>query len=168
MTGRQGGRAGPDALAALLRSISGVRLICLGDVMLDRYVHGRVERLSPEAPVPVLAVEGESETPGAAGNVARNAAALGAEVELIAVSGADEEGERLARLLGGQEVRARLLVEAGRRTTVKTRYLAGGRQLLRADRESAAPLGAETCAEVLRHVEAALARADAVILSDYG
>lgn len=158
----------PDALAALLASIPGVRLVCVGDVMLDRYVQGRVERLSPEAPVPVLAVDGESETPGAAGNVARNAAALGAEVELIAVRGDDEEGERLSRLLARQEVRPRLLVEAGRGTTVKTRYLAGGRQLLRADRESAAPLGVEARAELLGHVEAALARAKAVILSDYG
>ncbi|HSD33922.1 MAG TPA: bifunctional heptose 7-phosphate kinase/heptose 1-phosphate adenyltransferase, partial [Alphaproteobacteria bacterium] len=72
----------PDRTAALLEAISGVRLLCLGDVMLDRFVHGRVERTSPEAPIPVLAIAGEAELPGGAANVARNAAALGASVAL--------------------------------------------------------------------------------------
>ena len=79
--------------------MAGTRLLCLGDVMLDRFVHGRVERISPEAPIPVLSIEDEWETPGGAGNVARNVAALGACAELLGVVGRDENGERLSRLL---------------------------------------------------------------------
>jgi D-beta-D-heptose 7-phosphate kinase / D-beta-D-heptose 1-phosphate adenosyltransferase len=152
-------------MADLLRAIPGARLLCLGDVMLDRFIHGRVERVSPEAPIPVLAVEGEAEMAGGAGNVARNAAALGAGVELIGVRGRDGAGERLARLAGPG---AQLVAEEGRRTTVKTRYLAAGHQLLRADEESASAVTPAAAAQLLARVDAALPRADAVVLSDYG
>jgi D-beta-D-heptose 7-phosphate kinase / D-beta-D-heptose 1-phosphate adenosyltransferase len=152
-------------MADLLRAIPGARLLCLGDVMLDRFIHGRVERVSPEAPIPVLAVEGEAEMAGGAGNVARNAAALGAGVELIGVRGRDAAGERLAHLAGAS---AQLFAEEGRRTTVKTRYLAGGHQLLRADEESASALTPAIAAQLLARFDAALPRADAVVLSDYG
>ncbi|MDF2780324.1 MAG: bifunctional heptose 7-phosphate kinase/heptose 1-phosphate adenyltransferase [Geminicoccaceae bacterium] len=155
----------PETQAAILAAIPGTRLLCFGDVMLDRFLHGRVERVSPEAPIPVLAIEGEAEMPGGAGNVARNAAALGAGVELIGLRGEDEAGERLARLAGPG---SQLLIEAQRRTTVKTRYLSGGHQLLRADSESLAPPKPETVSRLLARFDAALPRADAVVLSDYG
>jgi D-beta-D-heptose 7-phosphate kinase / D-beta-D-heptose 1-phosphate adenosyltransferase len=158
-------RTASAAMADLLRAIPGARLLCLGDVMLDRFIHGRVERVSPEAPIPVLAVEGEAEMAGGAGNVARNAAALGAGVELIGVRGRDGAGERLARLAGPG---AQLVAEEGRRTTVKTRYLAAGHQLLRADEESASAVTPAAAAQLLARVDAALPRADAVVLSDYG
>jgi D-beta-D-heptose 7-phosphate kinase/D-beta-D-heptose 1-phosphate adenosyltransferase len=158
-------RTASAAVADLLRAIPGARLLCLGDVMLDRFIHGRVERVSPEAPIPVLAVEGEAEMAGGAGNVARNAAALGAGVELIGVRGRDGAGERLARLAGPG---AQLVAEEGRRTTVKTRYLAAGHQLLRADEESASAVTPAAAAQLLARVDAALPRADAVVLSDYG
>ncbi len=161
-------RSTADEVAALLGAMAGTRLLCLGDVMLDRFVHGRVERLSPEAPIPVLAVEGEAETPGGAGNVARNAAALGAGVDLIGVVGDDPQGERLKRAAMESGARTELLVDAGRRTTVKTRYLSGGYQLLRADRETLAPPGEELAGRLLACADAALARVDAVVLSDYG
>ncbi|HEX6101509.1 MAG TPA: D-glycero-beta-D-manno-heptose 1-phosphate adenylyltransferase [Alphaproteobacteria bacterium] len=149
----------------MLAAIPGTRLLCFGDVMLDRFVHGRVERVSPEAPIPILTIEGEAEMPGGAGNVARNAAALGAGVELIGLRGEDEAGERLARLTGPG---SQLLIEAQRRTTLKTRYLSGGHQLLRADSESPAPPKAETASRLLARFDAALPRADVVVLSDYG
>jgi D-beta-D-heptose 7-phosphate kinase/D-beta-D-heptose 1-phosphate adenosyltransferase len=155
----------PETQAAILAAIPGTRLLCFGDVMLDRFVHGRVERVSPEAPIPVLAIEGAAEMPGGAGNVARNAAALGAGVELIGLRGEDEAGERLARLTGAG---SQLLIEAQRRTTVKTRYLSGGHQLLRADSESLAPPKPETVSRLLARFDAALPRADTVVLSDYG
>jgi D-beta-D-heptose 7-phosphate kinase / D-beta-D-heptose 1-phosphate adenosyltransferase len=158
-------RTASVAMADLLRAIPGARLLCLGDVMLDRFIHGRVERVSPEAPIPVLAVEGEAEMAGGAGNVARNAAALGAGVELIGVRGRDGAGERLARLAGPG---AQLVAEEGRRTTVKTRYLAAGHQLLRADEESASAVTPAAAVQLLARVDAALPRADAVVLSDYG
>ncbi len=157
-----------ERLGALLNAIAGARLLCIGDVMLDRFVHGRVERISPEAPIPVLTVEGEVETPGGAGNVARNASALGARVELIGIRGDDEEGERLSRLAGLDETSSVLLIEAGRRTTVKTRYLSGGQQLLRADREMVGLLPSAMAGRLISCAEAALARVDAVVLSDYG
>jgi D-beta-D-heptose 7-phosphate kinase/D-beta-D-heptose 1-phosphate adenosyltransferase len=151
--------------AALLGALSATRLLCFGDVMLDRFVQGRVERISPEAPIPVLAIEGESEMPGGAANVARNLAALGAGVELIGRIGADPAGRRLAELCGPT---ARLLAEPDRRTTEKTRYLAQGQQLLRADRDGAAPPGPRAAATLLAWFEAGLPVADAVVLSDYG
>ena len=160
-----GGREPAKDPIALVAAISGARLLCLGDAMLDRFVHGRVERISPEAPIPVLAIEGEAEAPGGAGNVARNAAALGAGVELIALRGEDEAGARLARLAGAG---SHLLVEAGRPTTLKTRYLAGGHQLLRTDQERIAAPTSATSVRLLAAFEAALPRADAVVLSDYG
>src|SRR5437867_5546280 len=83
----------------LLRAIVGKRLLCLGDVMLDCFVHGRVERISPEAPIPILSIDGDWETPGGAANVARNIAALGAHIELLGIVGDDQEGERLSRLV---------------------------------------------------------------------
>ena len=161
----KGEQESPADPIALLAAISGARLLCIGDAMLDRFVHGRVERISPEAPIPVLAIEGEAEAPGGAGNVARNAAALGAGVELIALRGEDEAGARLARLAGAG---GHLLVEAGRPTTLKTRYLAGGHQLLRTDQERIAAPAPATAARLLAAFEAALPRADAVVLSDYG
>jgi D-beta-D-heptose 7-phosphate kinase/D-beta-D-heptose 1-phosphate adenosyltransferase len=154
-----------ERLAALLGALPAARLLCLGDVMLDRFVRGRVERISPEGPIPVLAIESESEMPGGAANVARNVAALGAAVELAGCIGQDAAGRRLAELCGPA---ARLLAEPGRRTTEKTRYLAQGQQLLRADRDGAEPPAPETAARLLDWFEAALPGADAAVLSDYG
>jgi D-beta-D-heptose 7-phosphate kinase/D-beta-D-heptose 1-phosphate adenosyltransferase len=135
--------------------------------MLDRFVHGRVERISPEAPIPVLSIEGEWETPGGAGNVARNAAALGTRAQLVGVVGEDKAGERLSRLLAENAVAGDLLVQPGQRTTVKTRYLSGGHQLLRADQDCR-ELDPVTAARLLALAEKSLIDADAVLLSDYG
>ncbi len=157
-----------DEVAALLHAVGGLRMLCVGDVMLDRFVDGRVERVSPEAPIPILSVEGEAEMPGGAGNVARNAAALGAAVDLLGVVGNDAEGARLVRVAKECGASAALLIEAGRRTTVKTRYLSGGQQLLRADRETVTPIRDAAVSQLLALAEAAMARVDAVVLSDYG
>ncbi len=161
-----GPRIEPARLAA-------VKLLVVGDVMLDRFVLGAVRRVSPEAPVPVVAVERETDSPGGAGNVARNIAALGAEVVLVGVVGDDAAGNALAALLEAQiQAGVRLVVEPGRRTTVKTRYLARGeggawQQLLRADAEHEAPLSSATAEALLRAVEAEVEACNAVVFSDY-
>ncbi|HBF98180.1 MAG TPA: bifunctional heptose 7-phosphate kinase/heptose 1-phosphate adenyltransferase, partial [Alphaproteobacteria bacterium] len=119
-------------LAVHMPRFSDVRLLCVGDLMLDRFIYGEVERISPEAPIPVIRVLRENAMLGGAGNVVRNIAALGAQVSLIAVMGDDEPGHEATRLLGEwPEVDSRLVVVPGRQTTTKTRYIVGSQQLLR-------------------------------------
>src|SRR6476469_3097778 len=119
------------------------QVLVVGDVMLDRYVYGAVDRISPEAPVPILSVERELAVPGGAGNVVRNLTALGAAVAFISVVGDDQAGSDLTGLIGGQpNVEPWLLVQGGRTTTLKTRLIASGQHLLRADREEDSPLQA--------------------------
>lgn len=144
------------------------RILCVGDVMLDHYVYGQVDRVSPEAPVPVLRVERETRTLGGVGNVVRNLHSLGAHACLISVLGNDSAGREISQLIGGAgEIESHMLVESGRQTTVKTRYIAATQQMLRADRESAVPLGSYVRADLLRLVEQTVADNDIVIVSDY-
>jgi D-beta-D-heptose 7-phosphate kinase / D-beta-D-heptose 1-phosphate adenosyltransferase len=155
-------------LISLVQALSGARVLCVGDVMLDDYVYGRVERVSPEAPIPVLRVEREQHTLGGAGNVLRNLHALGAEVCFISVTGNDTAGRDISRLiagLGGCE--AHVLTERERMTTLKTRYIAGTQQMLRADREQAAPITGSLREDFLRMVTQVLAHYRVTVLSDY-
>lgn len=152
----------------MLAAIGRVRAAVIGDVMLDRFVYGSVSRVSYEAPIPVLNVERETAMPGGAGNAARNAAALGGQVALIGVIGADAAGAELQALIAQTPgLQDRLAVDSARPTTRKTRFVAQGQQLLRADRELAAPLSPEASRALLARVEEALAGCDVVILSDY-
>ncbi len=158
-----------DALFARLPALGSARVLVVGDVMLDRYVYGAVERISPEAPIPVLRVERESAMLGGAGNVARNLAALGAHVVFATVTGGDAAGHEIAGLLGEERaIEAQLVIEQGRVSTVKNRFVGGAQQLLRADRELAAPLSATTRQNLLVRVAPSLTECDVVILSDYG
>ncbi len=155
-------------LAGLIEAMAAARVLCIGDVMLDRFVYGAVDRISPEAPIPVLRVREQVEMPGGAGNVAANLAALGAGTALVAVAGDDSAGRQLARLLEARTGEpAALVIEPGRPTTIKTRYIAGGQQLLRADHETAAPVAATTGALLVDRVRAALPGCTALVLSDY-
>jgi D-beta-D-heptose 7-phosphate kinase/D-beta-D-heptose 1-phosphate adenosyltransferase len=156
----------PAALATLVPRLAGARVLVIGDVMLDRYVYGDVERISPEAPIPVLRIARESAMLGGAGNVARNLAALGAAPHVFGVVGDDDSGRELAGLFRRDRIEAHLEVEPGRRTTVKTRYIAGSQQLLRADLESDASSG--RTAALIAAMRQAFDRAGAAILSDYG
>ena len=132
-----------DGIETLLARIAGARVLCVGDAMLDRFVYGAVDRISPEAPIPVLHVGRETAMPGGAGNVVRNVVALGAQAGFVAPIGADAAGGELRSMLAGMAgVDAELIEIAGRQTTVKTRYIAQGQQLLRADSETAAALDA--------------------------
>jgi rfaE bifunctional protein kinase chain/domain len=149
-----------------LPDTSGARILVVGDVMLDRYWFGDVERISPEAPVPVVRVSRNEERPGGAANVARNAAALGAQVALLSVVGNDEAGTSLERLVAAEGVRATLHRDASLATTVKLRVVSRQQQLLRIDFETMP--SREVLADKLLDYESLLAQADVVIMSDYG
>jgi len=159
----------PDlALADLLDQLDAARVLCVGDVMLDRFVYGRVDRISPEAPIPILRIEQEQSMLGGAGNVVRNLASLGAQALFVSVVGGDAAGHDVMRLVGEHErLEPHLLVDRKRPTTIKTRYVADGHQLLRADIESSAPLDGTAAADLARLVEEAVGECAVVILSDY-
>ena len=140
----------------------------IGDVMLDRYVYGNAARISPEAPIPVLTIDREVAMPGGAGNVVRNLTALGSAVALVAVVGDDQAGSDLTALIGGQpNVEPWLLVQGGRATTMKTRYIAQGQQMLRADREVTGPIHPKLAERLLRISRDTLAATTVCVLSDY-
>ena len=158
----------PLPLAARVAELNQSRVLCIGDVMLDRFVYGTVSRISPEAPIPVFQIERETAVPGGAGNVVRNVTALGAGACFVAVVGDDAVGHQLTAAIGdGDAVEPYLLIERQRRTTLKTRYIADGQQLLRADDETTAPITAETAAEIVRIAGDMMAGCDVVVLSDY-
>jgi rfaE bifunctional protein kinase chain/domain len=146
-------------------SISKTRVLVAGDVMLDRYWFGEVSRISPEAPVPVVHIRRVEERPGGAANVARNAAALGAPTDILAVMGNDEPGATLSRLLEAEGVNALLTRDDTLDTTVKLRVVGRQQQLLRIDFENV-PQPAVLEAK-LADFESRLPMADVVILSDY-
>ncbi|MFP6758975.1 MAG: D-glycero-beta-D-manno-heptose-7-phosphate kinase [Alphaproteobacteria bacterium] len=157
------------ALAGELDRLSQPRMLCVGDVMLDRFLYGAVDRISPEAPVPVMRVERESAMLGGAGNVVRNLVSLGTNVVFVSVVGDDTAGNDLIGMIGAARgVEPYLLTSPGRRSTIKSRYIAAGQQLLRADDESSAPLSAATIGDLQRAAVDAVDACDAVILSDYG
>ncbi len=155
-------------LAGVVSRLSRASVLVVGDAMLDQYVCGQVERVSPEAPVPVLAVERELAMPGGAGNVVRNLGALGAAVAFVSVVGDDQAGSDLTGLIGGQPgVEPWLLVQGGRTTTTKIRMIAHGQQLLRVDREQTAPIHPKLAERLLRIARDAMAATSVTILSDY-
>ena len=141
------------------------RVLVVGDVMLDQYWFGEVSRISPEAPVPVVRIGRMEERPGGAANVARNAAALGAQVDLLAVVGEDEAGASLGRLLAVEGVQAHLTRDPTLNTTVKLRVVGRQQQLLRIDFENLP--AADALEAKLADFESRLAHAEVVILSDY-
>jgi D-beta-D-heptose 7-phosphate kinase/D-beta-D-heptose 1-phosphate adenosyltransferase len=145
------------------------RVLVVGDLMLDEYLWGRVERISPEAPVAVLSVLREELTLGGAGNVVKNLAALGARVSVAGVVGRGPQGKMLrAQLVAlGADVSA-VRVEPGRTTTRKTRVIAERQQVLRIDRETAEEISAASADALIRRTAALLESADVVLISDYG
>ena len=158
-----------DDLHSVLNHLSRAHVLCVGDVMLDRFVYGSVSRISPEAPIPVLRVQREAAMLGGAGNVVRNLAALGAHAAFISVVGVDAPGAELEALLGAMtSVEASLVAVRDRNTTIKVRYVAAGQQLLRADSESDMALTEIARQAVLTRAIAALDGCQAVVLSDYG
>jgi D-beta-D-heptose 7-phosphate kinase/D-beta-D-heptose 1-phosphate adenosyltransferase len=161
-------RMSPARLRRLLGAMRSARVVVVGDVMLDQFVWGRVTRISPEAPVPVVDFDRESFMPGGAANVARNLTALGASPRLAGAIGNDSHGRVLARLLVSEGVPSRgLVVARDRPTSVKTRIVAGQQQVARLDRERRDPLPPGPARRLLRLVAEKVATADAVIVADY-
>jgi D-beta-D-heptose 7-phosphate kinase/D-beta-D-heptose 1-phosphate adenosyltransferase len=144
------------------------RILVVGDLMLDRYLWGDVERISPEAPVPVFRVKEKTEVPGGAGNIVSNLTGLGCLVTLVSVCGDDDAGQRLSDILGNQKVRQLILKDRMRPTITKTRAIARSQQLLRLDEEQTLPLFQEVSKKVIELAKEACSENDAIILSDYG
>jgi D-beta-D-heptose 7-phosphate kinase / D-beta-D-heptose 1-phosphate adenosyltransferase len=148
---------------------SRTRILCLGDLMLDRFAYCGIERISPEAPVPVLLLQNRRVSLGGAGNVARNVATLGGQAVLIGLVGQDHAGEELQTLVAGEPHIVDALVKSDKRpTTCKTRYVAGHQQIMRVDEESTHPLEASEERALIATLEQEIGSVDAVILSDYG
>ena len=155
-------------LIPLVENIESARVLVVGDAMLDRFVNGSVERISPEAPIPVLRVTSETSMPGGAGNVVRNLAALGAHVTFIAVCGDDGAGRELTDAFTADPlIDTGLHIDPARATTIKVRYLAGNQQMLRADWEGDQAVSPATADALLAAATGDIAGYGAVVLSDY-
>ena len=158
-----------EALQSIVGRFNGRRLLVLGDLMLDHYLWGRCERISPEAPVPVVEVQKETSSLGGAGNVAANLVALGAEPVLVGLVGEDPRAQQLFDAFAARGVDTRAIVrDATRPTTMKTRIIAHSQQIVRADWESRADVAGDALDRLLEKLEKELPRCHALVVSDYG
>jgi D-beta-D-heptose 7-phosphate kinase / D-beta-D-heptose 1-phosphate adenosyltransferase len=172
--GEHATRHGPHSIKMAMPELGPVRVLVVGEVILDRYVHGDVSRISPEAPIPVLRVTRREEKPGNAGFVMANLRALGAEVSAASVVGGDRDGQLLRDIFGGLGINMRaMLTDPGRPTTVKTRMLGSvqsahraTQQLLRVDEEDSLPLAPAIERELIARMKRELPRAHGVLISD--
>ena len=156
-------------LERFLKQMAEVRLLVVGDVVLDEYLRGDAERVSPEAPVPVVHVQSESSVLGGAGNVVRNVVALEADCEFVSLVGQDMDGKRVCDLLEELGVDSSGVIrDPDRPTTRKTRVVARGQQIVRVDRETQTPVASEAIKKLLRTIDGRLVGADACVLEDYG
>ncbi len=156
-------------LVSLVERFAGNRVLCIGDAMIDRYVCGTVARVSPEAPIPILHTNRETSMLGGAGNVVRNLVALGARPVFVSARGSDAAGEELSVLLARHEgVETYWIVDPGRQTPVKTRFMAQAQQLLRVDKETIIQLSSISRKILLKKAIKILKHVKVVILSDYG
>src|SRR5256884_9785344 len=157
-----------DRLAALLKKMAECRIVVVGDAMLDIYLAGDAERISPEAPVPVVTVRGRRYALGGAANVAANVATIGAECRLVAVIGDDARGDSLRTELAQNRLADRhIVVAAARPTTSKTRVTARGQQVVRIDEEVEDPIAPRAANQLLGQLDAAMADGGAEIIEDY-
>jgi rfaE bifunctional protein kinase chain/domain len=154
---------------ALLHQFKKTTLLVVGDIMIDEFIWGTVSRISPEAPVPVVAVTRESLLLGGAANVVHNVHSLGGRVLLAGVIGDDQMGERIKELLASQKIdRGGLVVQPERPTTIKTRVIAHSQQMVRFDREALAPISSQCQNGLLQYIDKNWEKVDGVIVSDYG
>ena len=158
-----------DRLHEILDRIATKRVMVIGDAMLDRYVWGKVSRISPEAPVPVVDISKETIRLGGAANVANNIVSLGASCEIFSVVGDDMTAEELRREIGNRGIMTEGLIgDPGRPTTVKTRVIAHNQQVVRTDREVRTEVSGDTEQQLFDEVMSGLRRCDAIVISDYG
>jgi rfaE bifunctional protein kinase chain/domain len=157
-----------DNISELIEKFSTVKVLIIGDVMLDRYWWGSVSRISPEAPVPVVRLDKISLAAGGAANVAANAVGLGAEAFLVGLVGADSEGKILCEILENAGIQATHLLTAGNhQTSVKTRVIAHSQQVVRVDQESTGQISEADGERILEKIEEVFEQADIMIISDY-
>jgi rfaE bifunctional protein kinase chain/domain len=155
--------------AGLISRFAATRILVIGDLMLDEFIWGKVSRISPEAPVPVVNVTGESYYPGGAANVARNLREFTSHTALMGLAGMDEAGGRLRALLASSGIdTGGLQRDAGHSTTVKTRIIARNQQVVRVDRERSAALTAAQMDAARDHLARAIAAVDGIVVADYG
>ncbi len=153
----------------LMRRFAGLRILVIGDLMLDEFLWGRVSRISPEAPVPVVDVTRESQYPGGAANVARNLREFSGNVAVMGLAGKDAAGGRLVELLDAAGIdRAGVWEDAAAATTVKTRVIARNQQVVRVDRERPAAPNERQLAWARSYLEDAVAEVDGIVVADYG
>jgi rfaE bifunctional protein kinase chain/domain len=144
-----------------------LKILVLGDFMLDQYIWGRVDRISPEAPVPIVDAQNETVSLGGAGNVILNLRQMGAQVVAAGVTGEDWAGERVRQLLEEQSIPSSNILKSKRSTTLKTRIIAHHQQMVRVDREDRTLIGEDIQSELSQRFLDALSSVDAVIISDY-
>ena len=156
-------------LKKIIQKFNQAKILVIGDLILDEYIWGSVERISPEAPVPVLWAHKRTFVPGGTANVANNIRALGGKVAMLGVTGKDANAKILLAELKKRKINTRgIFIEPGRHTTVKTRILAGGQQVVRVDWEHTHDLSKKLNSEILKYIEKNIKSFDAVIVEDYG
>ncbi len=154
-------------LQAGITALRSKKVLILGDVMLDVYLQGRADRMSQEAPVPIVHIDKESSRLGGAANVAHNIRALGGLPTLVGLCGADSYGQNLIQLLQENYIAAHVLPSKQRSTVVKTRVMAQSQQMLRFDREDCLPLTSDECSHICHTLDALLPTHDVLVISDY-
>lgn len=158
-----------ENLKKIIKRFGNVSILVIGDLMLDEFIWGKVSRISPEAPVPVVWATSESVMPGGASNVANNIRALGGKVYLAGVVGDDDRGGLLLRELAARNVNTDGIIrEGGRPTTLKTRVIAHSQQVVRIDKEKIADISEDTADKMLDFSKNIIGDVDAVIIEDYG
>ena len=157
------------ALSEGIDRFTSCRITVVGDVIMDEFLWGRVDRISPEAPVPVVEVERQSHMLGGAGNVVNNIIALGGQALLCGVVGNDSMGKKLTRIVGKlHNVTHGLVVENRRPTTMKTRVVAHSQQVVRVDREERKPVDEKSIGRILATLKEEINESDAIVVADYG
>jgi len=155
-------------LSRIVEQFARQRILVAGDLMLDEFIWGKVSRISPEAPVPVVNVTAESYYPGGAANVARNIREFTPAVRMAGIAGTDAHGDCLLELLRGAGIDTSGVQQDASATTVKTRIIARNQQVVRVDRERKAPLTAAQTERAIEYLDGAIGQVDAVIVADYG
>jgi D-beta-D-heptose 7-phosphate kinase/D-beta-D-heptose 1-phosphate adenosyltransferase len=158
-----------DKLLKILPNFKKARILVIGDLILDEFIWGSVDRISPEAPVPVVRVKSQSFMPGGASNVANNIKALGAEVYMVGVAGSDLYGDILKQQLRDRGINTDGLVTDGsRQTTLKTRVIAHSQQVVRIDKEDNYHVAGDTLKKISNYILTNISKVDAIIIEDYG
>ncbi len=155
------------ALHNIIKSFKNHKILIVGDIMLDNFIYGRVERISPEGPIPILRFSYQKMMAGGAGNVAANIISLGGNAHLLSCVGEDDKAEDLKKQLKIQNISSYLVVDKMRPTTEKTRYIAKGQQLLRLDNELSESISVDIEKKLYKEVQNCISDFDVILLSDY-